>query len=187
LNLMQTMLGDGPGGRFSTSPRRRPSRRRWMSPAGQALIETLLTASFVFLLMFGLGQLTLLSVTKSMVNLSAFSAARTAMVRGSRAPAVDLSPPAGFAIGANEIQAGAPAAYGVVRSLRWWQDDSRNRPDLPLGLAAREGRLGLTVTYRVPIGFPIFPNGSSAGLAVTAFSPFEIQRDIPEVGDNGRR
>ena len=98
-----------------------PGRRH---QAGQATTETLLTMSFLFLMLFGFVHLSMFAATKYLVNLAAFSAARTAMVAG------------------NEQQ----AADGVLDNLRWWRDPSAARPRLErreLSLRGRNRR-GLT-------------------------------------------
>lgn len=147
---------------------------------GQAMTETMVMMSFLILLIFGCVHMCLLAATKSMVSLAAFSAARTVMVRG-------WQPEFGFTIGDGlKVQTGWPAAWQVIDGIRWWRDDDRNSPDFPIGLAMRNGRQGLTVTYRVPLGLPIFNGIPTGGLRITAFSPYVIQANIPEEGDNAQ-
>jgi hypothetical protein len=74
----------------------------------------------------------------------------------------------------------------VLDNIRWWRSSARNLPDFPIGIAELGGRQGLTVTYRVPFGLPIVNNVPNGGLKVTAFSPYVIQDDIPECGDNAQ-
>ena len=75
----------------------------------------------------------------------------------------------------------------VLDSMRWWSDENTNRPDLPIGIATSSmNRTGLTVTFRVPFGLPIFNGVDTDGLRVTALSPYVIQENIPEEGDNAR-
>lgn len=156
---------------------------------GQALTETMVMMSFLILLIFGLVHMCLLAATKSMVSLAAFSAARTVMVRGWQPPPVNI-PFIGelsFTIGDGlKVQTGLPAAWQVLDGIRWWRDEDRNAPDIPIGLAMRNGRQGLTVTYRVPFGLPIFNGIPTGGLRITAFSPYVIQPNIAEEGDNAQ-
>jgi hypothetical protein len=153
------------------------------------MTETMVMMSFLTLIIFGFVHMCMLAATKSMVSLAAFSAARTAMVRGWQPPNIDLGPLGEFGFNiadAVKVQTGYAAAWQVLDGLRWWQAEDRNRPDFPLGLAIRDGRQGLTVTYRVPFGLPIFNRVPSGGLRVTAFSPYVIQPSIAEEGDNAR-
>lgn len=156
---------------------------------GQAMTETMVMMSFLILLIFGCVHMCLLAATKSMVSLAAFSTARTVMVRGWEPPPIDI-PFVGefsYTIGdALKVQTGLPAAWQVLDGIRWWRDDDRNSPDIPIGLAMRNGRQGLTVTYRVPFGLPIFNGIPTGGLRITAFSPYVIQANIPEEGDNAQ-
>jgi TadE-like protein len=166
------------------------------SARGQALTETMLTMSLVILIVFGFVQLCLLEATKSMVSLAAFSAARAVMVLGRESAPLDNEPdPAASSEFADlpKVQTGWAAAWQVLDGLRWWRESSRNRPDFPLGIARRNARLGLTVTYTVPFGPPVF-NASPDGLRVTAFSPYIIQhqagapdQDVQDHGDNAQR
>lgn len=178
------------------------------SALGQALMETLVMMSFLLLFVFGCVHLSLLAATKYMVNYAAFTAARTVLVYGWQPPRLDLGPigEIGVVIGDfAKIQLGYPAAWQVLDNIRWWQEDDKNGPDFPLGLSGMcpDGSVAapcalsylkaLTVTYRVPLGFPIVPVGED-GVAITAAAPFIIQHasgdaqsDIPEEGDNAGR
>jgi hypothetical protein len=172
-------------------------RLRASSTDGQATIEALLSLSFITLLMGGYVALCLIGATKSMVDLAAFSAARSVLVSGADPGAVGASDDLA------RIQAGWPAAWQVLDNIRWWSNDSMNGPDLPLGLTwtcpdgrlswscQLSGRKALTVTYRVPLGRPILDSLPAGGLPITAASPYVIQHqagdptaDIPEEGDN---
>ena len=156
---------------------------------GQAMTETMVMMSFLTLIIFGFVHLCMLAATKSMVSLAAFSAARAVMVRSSQAPNVDAGLIGRCWINAEDwpkVQTGYLAAWQVLDSVRWWSDSSNNTPDLPIGLANVGCRRGLTVTYRVPFGLPIFNGANTDGLRVTAFSPYVIQDDVPEEGDNAR-
>lgn len=151
--------------------------RRAPGARGQAMTETMVVMSFLTLIIFGFVHMCMLAATKSVVSLAAFSAARTVMVRGS-----EMLPDSSPYI---QAQLGWTAAWQVIDNLRWWSDEDRNRPDLPIGIPFGQSREGLTVSYRVPFGFPIF-SVPDEGLKVTAFSPFVIQPAISEDNsDNG--
>jgi hypothetical protein len=164
---------------------------------GQAFTETMIMMSFMILMIFGFVHLCLLEATKSMVSLAAFSAARSVMVQGWRSPSLDLPIVGEFSAefsDALKVQAGWPAAWQVLDNLRWWRQGNSNRPDFPIGVALRNNRRGLTITYHVPFGTPIFDGLSTNGLAVTAFSPYVIQhkpddvsQDVSDVGDNAQQ
>ena len=171
----------------------RARRRRGGARAnsrGQAMTETMVMMSFLMLIIFGFVHMCMLAVTKSVVSLAAFSAARTVMVRSWQPPNVDLGPLGqfGFHIAdALKVQTGYPAAWQVLDSLRWWADEGKNKPDFPIGISiSSTHRIGLTVTYRVPFGLPIFNGVDSDGLRVTAPSPYVIQDELREDGDNAR-
>jgi hypothetical protein len=121
--------------------------------------------SLVLLFIFGLLHLSMMMVTKYMVNYAAFAAARTAMVRG---------------VGASEVQ---DAAQQALEILQWWpKGNERNVPEVEYD-GAREG---LIVRYRIPFGLPIFDTVSPNGLVVEGFAPVAEQPNIPETGDNAR-
>lgn len=163
---------------------RRPSGGR-----GQALTETMVMMSFLTLIIFGFVHLCMMAATKSMVSYAAFAAARTVMVRGYQPPSLNLPLAGEYSYefdDALKVQTGWLAAWQVLDNIRWWRSSSRNRPDFPIGIAEVGNRRGLTVTYRVPFGLPIFNNVPSGGLAITAFSPYIIQADIGECGDNAQ-
>lgn len=148
------------------------------------MVETMVMMSFLLFIIFGFMQLCLLCATKSMVNLAAFSAARTILVR-----ALESRPGGGF----NE-HVGWPAAWQVLDTMHWWNEENRNAPDWPLSLTfsgngpgQMSGALG--VTYRVPLGLPLLNGsnaggGSSDGLPVITVLPLLLPPNIPEVGDN---
>lgn len=156
---------------------------------GQALTETMVMMSFLTLIIFGFVHLCMMAATKSMVSYAAFAAARTVMVRGWQPPSLDIPLIGEFSVtfeDAFKVQTGWLAAWQVLDNIRWWRNSSRNRPDFPIGVAEVGNRRGLTVTYRVPFGMPIFNNVPNGGLAITAFSPYVIQDDIKECGDNAQ-
>lgn len=150
---------------------------------GQATTETLLTLMFVCLLVFGLVQFCLLGATRHVVDLAAFSAARTSMVRGYDEvhvntgipwPLSEIIPP--------EITIGIPsnvrtyvgwfAAWQRIRTIHWWNNDFYNIPGF-LEHPTVDGRPGLAVSYRVPLGFPIFD--ADDGVVVRGSVPLLLQ------------
>ncbi len=170
--------------------------RRRRKADGQALTETMVMMSFVSFIIFGFMHLCLLEVTKSVVSLAAFSAARAVMVLAEEASPLDIasdeSSPAEFA-DVLRVQTGWPAAWQVLDGLRWSPDDGRNRPDFPLSIARLNNRVGLTVTYRVPFG-PSILGAPIDAVRVTAFAPYIVQhksgdptQDIEDSGDNAKR
>lgn len=132
---------------------------------GQATTETMLVMGFLALFVFGAVHLSMFAVTRSMVNLAAFDAARTVMVRG-----------AGYEAWL--------AADQVLDGWQWrgggWQDC----PD-PIGQTTHRGRRSLFVDYRVPFGLPIFNDVPHGGLRVRGYATY-VFRDVPEEGDNAR-
>jgi hypothetical protein len=156
---------------------------------GQALTETMVMMLFLTLIIFGFVHLCMMAATKSMVSYAAFAAARTTMVRGWQPPSLNLPLVGEYSYEFDDwwkVQTGWPAAWQVLDNIRWWRSSTRNRPDFPIGVAEVNDRRGLTVTYRVPFGVPIFNNVPSGGLAITAFSPYVIQANIGECGDNAQ-
>jgi hypothetical protein len=134
------------------------------------MTETMIVMSFLLLMIFGFVHFAMLTATKSMVNLAAFSAARAAMVNGFNGSSV-LSP--------NYI-----AAWAVLDNIRWWSNPLQNAPQLPLTRETVRDRDGVSVIYKVPFGLPIFNEVGSGGIPVEGFSPLVVQPEIAEEGDN---
>lgn len=143
---------------------------RYRSSAGQAMTETMMVMSFLLLMVFGFVHFSMLTATKSLVNLSAFTAARAAMVHG-----FDSGDPASPSY---------LAAASVLDNLRWWSNPLKNLPQFPLQQTTLRDRDGILVTYRVPFGLPIFSSLDPGGLPVEGFAPLAIQPDVAEEGDN---
>jgi hypothetical protein len=163
------------------------------SEPGHVLIEALVLMPVVALLLAGLFKFSALGVTKYMVDLAGFAAARTLMLYGG-----PPGPPSSYMVSLDELakaQVGWPAAWQVLDNMQWWRQADRNRPDFPLGISFRcpdgrrslacapFGRKVLTVTYRVPIG--------NSTVRVMSATPYVIQHssgsaydDIEERGDN---
>jgi hypothetical protein len=153
------------------------------------MTETMVMMSFLTLIIFGFVHLCMMAATKSMVSYAAFAAARTVMVRGWQPPPLNIPIVGEFSFAFPDwakVQTGYPAAWQVLDNIRWWRSASRNMPDFPIGITTLNGRQGLTVTYRVPFGLPIFNNVPNGGVRITAFSPYIIQDNIPEEGDNAQ-
>jgi hypothetical protein len=135
------------------------------SSSGQAALETMLSMYLVILFIWGLVHLSMMMVTKYMVNYAAFCAARTAMVRGT---------------GASEVQESAQQALEIVQ---WWgSGNDKNIPDVEYDA----GRGGIVVQYHIPFGSPIFTTFAASGLVIEGFAPVTEQPSIPEKGDNAR-
>lgn len=137
--------------------------------AGQAATDTMVAMGFLMLLVFGFVHFCMLAVTRQVVNFAAFGAARTAMVTD---------------VGGGEwvrAQAGYLSAKQILsHTQRWWNDEARNSPDLPVWLETktvgdRERRI-LKLRFRVPFGLPIMNYGDS-GLVVEGWAPFILQPD----------
>jgi hypothetical protein len=125
--------------------------------------------AFLMLLIFGFIHLSMLMATKYMVNYSAFAAARATMV-GAGAAGREL------------------AAFGVMDNLRWHDNVVLNTPIVTTGSKTIRGvnRDGVTSTYRVPFGLPIFAALPPGGLAVESFSAAGPDwSGVTEAGDNG--
>ena len=137
---------------------------------GQSTTETMIVMSFLLLMIFGFVHFAMLTATKSLVNLAAFSAARAAMVNG-----FDSGSP---------LAPSYVAAAAVLDNLRWWSNPLQNLPTFPLSRETLHDRDGVLVTYKVPFGLPIFNEVPSGGIPVEGFSPIVIQPDITEEGDN---
>lgn len=148
-----------------------PRRSTFAQTRGQAMTETMIVMSFLLLMVFGFVHFAMLTATKSIVNLAAFSAARAAMVNG-----FDSGSP---------LAPSYVAAASVIDNLRWWGNNpALNRPEFPLSRQTLHDRDGVLVTFKVPFGMPIFNEVPSGGIPVEGFSPLVIQPEIPERGDN---
>lgn len=135
------------------------------------MTETMIVMSFLLLMIFGFVHFAMLTATKSVVNLAAFSAARAAMVNGFN--------------GNSPVSPSYLAAAAVLDNLRWWSNPLLNLPQLPLSRATLHNRDSVFITYQVPFGMPIFSAGEvSEGLFIFGIAPIVIQPDIGEEGDN---
>lgn len=135
--------------------------------AGQAATDTMLAMGFLMLLVFGFVHFCMLAVTRQVANFAAFGAARTAMVGGIGGGS--------FA----QAQVGYLSADQILsHTQRWWQNDARNHPDLPLWTEEKtvggRKRPIVKVKYRVPFGLPIMNYGDS-GLVVEGWAPLIVQ------------
>ena len=141
---------------------------------GQATTETMIMMMFLLLMIFGLVHMTMLVATKYVVNYAAYVAARTEMVRGDGFTGKTIA---------------WTAAYMVLSdNAHWWSSPLKNSPDIPLGSdVSMYGREGLTVTYHVPFGLPIFNSIDSGGVKIVGFSPVAVQPEIEEKGDNAKQ
>jgi hypothetical protein len=132
---------------------------------GQSTTEAMIVMSFLMLLLFASMHFAMFAVTKYMVNLAAFAAARTAMVGG------------------NEQQ----AAEQVMSNLDWWRDSSHKPVLADRALSLRgKGRNGILVTSTVPFAFPFFASAPAGGTRVIGFSPAVDRpgRGAADRGDN---
>ncbi|OFW22107.1 MAG: hypothetical protein A3G21_19150 [Acidobacteria bacterium RIFCSPLOWO2_12_FULL_66_21] len=147
----------------------------------------MLMMAFLTLFIVGAVHLSMFAVTRSMVNLAAFSAARTVMVRASQPGPIDIP-----IIGEIDIdiplnwrlQSGWFAAREVMSGLQWWGGGWNDVPGFILD-GQHRNRQQLSVTYQVPFGIPIFNDVPNGGLRVRGFAPYVIQ-DVGEEGDNAR-
>jgi hypothetical protein len=147
---------------------------------GQAATETIIMMMFLLLMIFGLVHLCMLMTVKYMVNYSAFSAARTAMVDP------------GFVSTTLAGQGG-----GMSYMNGWWKGTyiGLNIPYIqgPINKTIRgKNRQGYSATYAVPFGLPIFntvqpcgvTNAQPCGVRLIGFSPYAKQPSVPDEGDN---
>jgi TadE-like protein len=153
---------------------------------GQAATETIIMMIFLLLMMFGLIHLCMLMTVKSMVNFSAFAAARSAMVDSST------------------LNLTAAAKEGVGYMNGWWSGRFTllNIPAVkgPIDKRIRgKKRTGYSATYSVPFGLPIFNsvapcgvtnNLQPCGVKLVGFSPWSGKQTadgqpISHDGDNG--
>jgi hypothetical protein len=145
---------------------------------GQAATETIIMMMFLLLMIFGLVHLCMLMSVKYLVNYSAFTAARTAMVDPGSA------------------STGGDGGLGYMHG--WWRGSysGLNTPYIegPVDKTIRgKTRTGYRSTFAVPFGLPIFntvqPCGTSnasnhCGVILQGFSPYAEQPAVPQEGDN---
>ena len=139
----------------SGSGARRRGRR------GQATLETMMMMAFMLLIVFGLMHLTMLTVTRYMVNYAAFAAARAAEV-------------------GNDPES---AAEDVMANINWWVGQGED-PPVKVYPENQDGWAGYTVETRVPFGVPIYEHVEPEGLLIKGFAPVTTQDDPPSGGDN---
>jgi hypothetical protein len=135
--------------------------RRHRHHHGQAATETMMMMMFLLLLIFGFIHISMFAATKYMVNLAAFAAGRTAMVKGDD----------------------RRATVEVLDNIRWTPAANATTEKGSLNYRGK-GRDGIFVTFPVPFGLPVFNNIPAGGLKIKSFAPFVEQPDVPERGDN---
>jgi Flp pilus assembly protein TadG len=118
--------------------------------------------AFVLLLVFGLMHLSMLTVTRYMVNYAAFAAARASVVGTSQ----------------------TAAARAVLANINWWVGQGGTMP-LKVEYTTRGDWSGYEVTTRVPFGLPIYEWISPQGIEITGFAPLTKDPNAPSGGDNG--
>jgi Flp pilus assembly protein TadG len=129
---------------------------------GQAALESMMMMAFVLLLVFGLMHLSMLTVTRYMVNYAAHAAGRASVV------------------GNNPTA----AARAVLANINWLAREGGTMP-VSVQYVNRDGWGGYEVTTRVPFGLPIYRTIAPEGIAITGFAPLTIDGNAPTGGDNG--
>lgn len=170
---------------------------------GEALPELLCVLPLLILCIAWLGQVVVLTWTKSAVNMAAFAAARSVTVFGNTVTPDDSEWIRGILGDALKVQTGWPAAAEVLHAMLPSETQGGNVPEVPVGITfacpgggwsiacVASGRRALTVTYLARVAAPLLGNDR---LRITAASPYVIQHrkgdrnhDIAEVGDNASR
>jgi TadE-like protein len=151
---------------------------------GQAATETIIMMMFLLLMIFGLIHLCMLMTVKYMVNLSAFAAARSALVDD----------------GMVNVTSGATEGLGYMNG--WWSGSNTglNIPYVQSTSKTIRGKTrgGYSSTFAVPFGLPIFnttqpcgfTNAQTCGVRLIGFSAYPGGQSadgdaISHDGDNG--